>query len=129
VWGKRWTQLPGEPPKPPGNKYKNQPVVDNAGVRHASLLETKVNTTLNLMLRNREILAVGRQVRLQLMHDCFMKVDFVVHRFDFSCVWLDAKGYATPDWRTKQKMAFNLHGITVHTLTSDWLKNPIIPED
>ena len=89
--------------KPKRNKHGNvKTEVD--GVIIDSKHEAKVLRELRVKLRAGEIDWLATQVELQLGPTRKMVIDFLYHDGE-GLHWLDAKGYATPDWKTKQAWA------------------------
>lgn len=138
-WGRRWTADDIGQGKPEGTpkrrKYGNKPTElpaepGQSAARVDSGHEAQVHATLNKLILAGDIVAIARQVRLQLLPDAYMRVDFLVLDAQGNWYWLDAKGAPpTRDWALRQKMARELRGITVHEVYRNWLKNPVLPPE
>ena len=97
-------------PQPPKrNKYGNKKVVDIDGKKIDSKQERRIRQELRARFRAGEINELAEQVWIRLGPTRHMRVDFSFIEADTGRRrYLDAKGYATPDWKTKQAWAAEL---------------------
>lgn len=97
-------------PQPPRrNKYGNEKVIDHDGKTVDSKKERRTRQELRARFRAGEITELAEQVWIRLGPTRHMRVDFSFIEADTGQRrYLDAKGYATDDWKTKQAWAAEL---------------------
>ena len=101
--------------KPKRNKYGNEKVIDADGKTIDSKKEQRIRQELRARFRAGEITELAEQVWIRLSENRRMVVDFVYVESDGTRRYVDAKGYATPEWKLKQDWAREL-GIEVETI-------------
>ena len=95
--------------KPKRNKYGNEKVIDADGKTVDSKKEQRIRQELRARFRAGEINELAEQVWIRLGPTRHMRVDFSFIEADTGQRrYLDAKGYATDDWKTKQAWAAEL---------------------
>ena len=97
------------------NKYGNEKVIDADGKTIDSKKEQRIRQELRARFRAGEITELAEQVWIRLSENRRMVVDFVYVEADGTRRYVDAKGYATPEWKLKQDWAREL-GIEVETI-------------
>lgn len=115
VKGQVATDLQSAPTKAKRSKYGNEKVVDADGKTVDSKKEQRIRQQLRARFRAGEITELAEQVWIRLSENRRMVVDFVYVEADGTRRYVDAKGYATPEWRLKQDWAREL-GIEVETI-------------
>lgn len=101
--------------KPKRNKYGNEKVIDADGKTIDSKKEQRIRQELRARFRAGEITELAEQVWIRLSENRRMVVDFVYVESDGTRRYVDAKGYATPEWKVKRDWAREL-GIEVETI-------------
>lgn len=106
-------------PKESKSKWGNEAAVSSDGHRFDSKLERDAYEYLRTLQEAGEITMIIRQTRLDLSPDRRMRVDFCVFWSDGSVSFLDAKGRATDNWKTKKDIAEDKYPIVIETLTRE----------
>ena len=101
--------------KPKRNKYGNEKVIDADGKTIDSKKEQRIRQELRARFRAGEITELAEQVWIRLSENRRMVVDFVYVESDGTRRYVDAKGYATPEWKIKRDWAREL-GVEVETI-------------
>ena len=115
VKGQVATDLQSAPTKAKRSKYGNEKVIDADGKTVDSKKEQRIRQQLRARFRAGEITELAEQVWIRLSQNRRMVVDFVYVEADGTRRYVDAKGYATPEWKLKQDWAREL-GIEVETI-------------
>lgn len=103
-------------PKPRLSKFGNQPTfVDNK--RFASKHEANYYTQLKMAKAMDQIRGFACQVSIPLPSGRRrMIIDFMIIELDGRVRWVDTKGFATPEWKTKQVELEHSLGIRIETI-------------
>lgn len=103
-------------PKPNGLKYHNHRV-QWQGEEFDSKRELDTYHALEAARVAGQFRAVVRQVSMRLPGTKRrMRIDFMVVEPNGSIRWLDAKGYATPEWKLKRDQVEQAYGISIETV-------------
>ena len=98
------------------HKYRAQPTVVG-DIRFDSKWEAEYYQRLCLRVSSGEVIYFLRQVPIHLPGRVTMRIDFLEFHADGTHHYVDAKGYVTPNWRDKKKIAESLYPITIEVVT------------
>ena len=95
-----------------GKQTRSQPKYGNQKTAggYDSKFEAKYGAHLDLLAKAGDIAGWDRQVTIDIdspitgKRICQYRVDFKVYHHDGSIEWIEVKGFATADWRLKEKL-------------------------
>jgi hypothetical protein len=100
----------------PTRKYRNEPA-EACGMKFPSKRQARRWQELQLLSRAGEIKSLIPEVSIPIGGGRRMRIDaYYVRASTGECVWEDAKGYATAEWKLKRDIAQELYGITITTV-------------
>lgn len=94
------------------HKFRAKPT-ESDGIKFDSKKEARYYEGLKLRQRAGEVVFFLRQVPLHLPGGVRYVVDFVEFRADGTVVFLDVKGFKTPEYKAKKRMVESIYPITI----------------